>query len=127
MQSVAGLSTLLAIFIACMGLGGLVAYSVNQRIKEIGIRKTLGASVGRILFILSNDFIRLIVIAMVIAIPLAWFAVNEFLKNYEYRVDLSVWIFLIPCLVLLVIAIGTIGYQTIKAASANPVEALKYE
>ena len=126
-QSIAGLSTFVAILIACMGLGGLVAFSMSQQIKEIGIRKTLGASVSQILVILSSDFIRLIAISILIAIPLAWYAVNEFLKNYEYRIELSIWIFLIPCLVLLLIAVATMSFQTVKAANANPVEALKYE
>ena len=116
----------LAIFIACIGLGGLVAFSVSQRIKEIGIRKTLGASVTLILIILSGDFIRLIFISMVIAIPIVWFAVNKFLENYEYRIKCDVWIFIVPCLLLL-IAIATMGYQTVRAARSNPVDALKNE
>ncbi len=127
MQSLASVATLLAIFIACLGLGGLIAYSVTQRTKEIGIRKTLGASVTRILVLLSRDFIRLILIATVIAIPMVWWAVKEFLSGYAYRIEISAWMFIIPSLVLLLIAIGTMSFQTIKAASANPVESLKYE
>ena len=126
-QSIASLSTVLAIFIACMGLGGLVAFSVSQRIKEIGIRKILGASVVKILVILSGDFIRLIVFSMVISIPVVWYAVNKFLENYEYRIEPSVWIFVIPCLLLLLIALVTISFQTLKAANANPVDSLRRE
>ena len=126
-KSIAGLSTVLAIFIACMGLGGLVAYSVSQRQKEIGIRKALGASVSRILVLLSGDFVQLIFISMVLAIPIAWIAVNKFLENYEYRIQPSFWMFVIPCLLLLLIAIVTMGYQTVRAARSNPVDALKNE
>ena len=127
MQAIATLSTVLAVFIACMGLGGLVAYSVSQRTKEIGIRKTLGASISRILYLLSHDFIRLILIAILFAIPIVWYGVTEFLKKYDYRIELSIWMFIVPCLLLVGIAIATISFQTIKAASANPVNALKYE
>lgn len=127
MQSLAGLSTVVAVLIACMGLGGLVAFSVNQRVKEIGIRKTLGASVGRILYLLSGFYVRLILISVVLALPLAWYAVQEYLETYEYRIELSVWMFLLPCALLLTIAVSVMSYQTIKAARSNPVEALKYE
>jgi len=126
-QAVAGISTLVAIFIACMGLGGLVAFSTSQRVKEIGIRKTLGASAGRILMLLSRDFVRLIVLSIVISMPLVWYAVSEFLKNYEYRIEISTWMFVVPSLALLIIALSTISFQTIKAANANLVEALKHE
>lgn len=126
-QAVAGVSTLIAIVIACMGLGGLVAFSVSQRVKEIGIRKTLGASVSLILVLLSRDFIRLIFLSIIISIPMAWYAVNEFLKNYEYRIAPSVWMFVVPSLLLLLIALVTISFQTMKAANANPVDALKHE
>jgi len=126
-RSIASLSTVVAIFIACMGLGGLVAFSVSQRIKEIGIRKILGASVVKILVMLSGDFIRLIVFSIVISIPVVWYVVNKFLENYEYRIKPSVWIFVIPCLLLLVIALVTMGFQTLKAANANPVDSLRRE
>lgn len=127
LQAVAGLSSALAILIACMGLGGLVAYSVTQRTKEIGIRKTLGASVSQILMILSGDFVRLIFLSIAFAIPIGWLAAKQFLESYEYRIQLSIWTFLIPCFVLLFIAIVTISYQTIRAAKSNPVDALKCE
>ncbi|HET6542384.1 MAG TPA: ABC transporter permease, partial [Chryseolinea sp.] len=126
-QSIASLSTVLAIFIACMGLGGLVAFSVSQRIKEVGIRKILGASVVKILIILSSDFIRLIVFSIVLSIPVVWYVVNKFLENYKYRIEPSVWIFVIPCLLLLLIALVTISFQTLKAANANPVDSLRRE
>jgi putative ABC transport system permease protein len=126
-QSIASLSTVLAIFIACMGLGGLVAFSVSQRIKEIGIRKILGASVLKILVILSGDFIRLIVLSIVLSIPVVWYVVTKFLENYKYRIEPSVWIFVIPCVLLLLIALVTISFQTLKAANANPVDSLRRE
>jgi putative ABC transport system permease protein len=127
LRSVAVVSSALAIFIACMGLGGLVAYSVVQRTKEIGIRKTLGASLSRILVTLSADFVKLIFIAMVIAIPVVWYMANDILADYENRIQLSPWIFIVPCLILLGIAVLTMAYQTVKAARSNPVEALKHE
>jgi len=127
MQSVASLSTLLAIFIACMGLGGLVTHSVNQRTKEIGIRKILGASVSKILYLLSRDFIKLLLISTIIAMPLVWWAVSEFLSNYAYRIEISFWIFIIPSMALLIISIIIISFQTIRAANANPVNTLKCE
>jgi len=126
-QAVALASTLVAILIACMGLGGLVAFSISQRVKEIGIRKTLGASASRILILLSRDFLRLIVLSIIISVPLVWYAVSEFLKNYEYRIEISTWMFVVPSLALLIIALSTISFQTFKAANANLVDALKHE
>lgn len=127
MQSISLISTVMAILIACMGLGGLVSYSVNQRTKEIGIRKVLGASVSRILIILSKDFLKLIVMATMFAIPIVWFAVEDFLTHYNYRIEISAWIFITPCLILFLIATATIIFQTVNAATSNPVEALKHE
>jgi putative ABC transport system permease protein len=126
-RSVAGISTGLSIFIACMGLAGLVAFSVSQRIKEIGIRKTLGASISQVLVLLSSEFLLLILIAIILAIPIARFAAKQFLENYEFRIELSLSTFLIPCLLLFLIAIVTISFQTIRAARSNPVKALRYE
>ncbi|MGC3944794.1 MAG: ABC transporter permease [Chryseolinea sp.] len=126
-QAIAGISMLLSILIACMGLGGLVAFTAGQRVKEIGIRKVLGASVSRILLMLSKDFVLLVLVADVVALPVSYIVVERFLQNYEYRIDPSLWMYLASCLVLLVIVLVTVSYQTLKAARSNPVEALKYE
>jgi len=118
---------MLAIAIACLGLFGLVTYAAEQRIKEIGIRKVLGASVKSIVAMLSKDFIKLIMIAAVIAFPVAWFAMNKWLQDFAYRIDMSWWMFALAAMVALVIALLTIGFQAIKAAFANPVKSLRTE
>ena len=117
----------LAIAISCLGLLGLVMFSAEQRTKEIGIRKVLGASIGEILSIFSIDFLRLIALAFLIAGPLAWFAMNAWLKDFAYRIDISWWIFALAGLVSLMIALLTVIYQAIRAATANPVSSLRSE
>ena len=117
----------LAIFIACLGLFGLAAFSAEQRTKEIGIRKVLGASVGQVVTLLSKDFLRLVLIAFVIAVPTAWFAMNRWLQDYAYRIDLSWWIFALAGLLALAIALLTVSFQAIRAALANPVKSLRTE
>jgi putative ABC transport system permease protein len=119
--------TLLAVFIACLGLLGLSAYAVVQRTKEIGIRKVLGASIAEIIRTLSADFMKLILLAIFIAGVCSYWVINSWLSSYAFRIDLSWWIMAIPAALLLMIAIATIGYHTVKAASANPVDALKSE
>jgi len=114
----------LAIFIACLGLFGLAAYSAEQRTKEIGIRKVLGASVRGIITLLSKDFIKLVGIAIVIATPVAWWAMSKWLQNFAYRTIISWWIFFIAGALALFIALITISFQAIKAAVANPVRSL---
>src|SRR6476659_6903394 len=116
-----------AIFIACLGLFGLVTYAAEQRVKEIGIRKVLGASVKSIVAMLSKDFLKLIMIAAVIAFPVAWFAMNKWLQDFAYKIDMSWWMFALAALVALVIALVTISFQAIKAAFANPVKSLRTE
>ncbi len=120
-------ATGLAIFISCMGLLGLVMYTTNLRTKEIGIRKVLGASTGHIVSILSKDFIRLVFIASIIAIPFSWWAMSKWLDNYAYKTPVSWWVFILSTLFMMAIALITLSIQTIKAASANPVESLKTE
>jgi ABC-type antimicrobial peptide transport system permease subunit len=120
-------STGLAIFISCMGLLGLVMYTTNLRIKEIGIRKVLGATVTQIVSILSKDFIRLVIIASLIAVPLSWWAMNQWLENFAYKTTISWWVFVLSTLFMILIALITLGIQTIRAASANPVESLRSE
>ncbi len=119
--------TSLAIFIACMGLFGLTAYMVEKRTKEIGIRKVIGASVSNILTLLSWDFVKLILISVLIAIPISWWAMNHWLEGFVYRVNISAWIFLVAAIFALLIGFITISFQAIRAAMANPVRSLRTE
>ena len=119
--------TSLAIFISCLGLSGLASFASEQRTKEIGIRKAMGASVKSIILLLSKEFTRCVLIANIIAWPIAYFVFNKWLENYAYRTNISLWIFILATLLALVIAMVTVSYQAIKAARANPVEALRYE
>lgn len=117
----------LAIFISCLGLFGLASYSATQRTKEIGIRKVLGASVKQIVFLLSKDFILLVVIAFVLAAPLAWMGVNRWLEGFSYRTELSAWMFVATGLLAVLVAFITVSYQTFYAANRNPTESLRSE
>lgn len=117
----------LAICIACSGLFSLVALMVQQRTKEIGIRKVLGADVTEIVKLISKDFVILITIAILIASPLAWYGMNEWLQNFAYRISISWWIFLMSGAAAIAIAIATVCFQAIKAAIANPVKSLRTE
>ncbi|MDZ7646092.1 MAG: FtsX-like permease family protein [Cytophagales bacterium] len=117
----------LAILIACLGLLGLATYTAEQRTKEIGIRKVLGANVNNIVALLSKDFIVLVVIAMLIATPVAWYAMNKWLEGFAYRVEIQVWIFALAGLAALSIAVFTISFQSIKSALMNPVTSLRSE
>lgn len=117
----------IAILISCLGLLGLVIYTTNQRIKEIGIRKVLGATVVQIVQLLSYDFLKLVCFAFLIAVPLAWWAANSWLENFAYRTDLSWWIFMFGGLGTLVIAILVLSIKTYQAANANPTQSLKTE
>ena len=119
--------SLLAILIACIGLFGLVMYSAFQRTKEIGIRKVLGASTASIIFILSKDFLRLIIISALIAFPVAWSAMNQWLQSFAYRINISWWMFLVAGLLMVLTALITVSFQSVKAAVANPVKSLRTE
>jgi putative ABC transport system permease protein len=119
--------SVLAIVVACMGLFGLATYAAEQRIKEIGIRKVLGASVAGIVEMLSRDFLRLVMIASLIAFPLAWWTMDKWLMNFAYRVDIEWWVFLLAAFIALVIALATVSYQAIRAAIMNPVKSLRTE
>ncbi len=119
--------TALAILIACLGLFSLAAYAAEQRTKEIGIRKVLGASITTITTMLSTDFIRLVAIAILIAAPLAWFAMQQWLQGFAYRQDIQWWVFALAGVIALIISFATIGFQSIKAALANPVNSLRSE
>jgi putative ABC transport system permease protein len=116
-----------AIFIACLGLFGLVTYAAEQRIKEIGVRKVLGANVGEIVAMISKDFIKLVLIAFVIAFPVAWWMMNKWLLSFAYRIDISLWVFALAGSLTLAIALITVSFQAIKAAVANPVKSLRTE
>ncbi|MEP7373265.1 MAG: ABC transporter permease [Chitinophagaceae bacterium] len=119
--------TILAIFISCLGLFGLASFLAEQRTREIGIRKVVGASVFNLWKMLSSDFIVLVIISCLIAIPLAWYFLNQWLQQYEYRTEVSGWIFLTASAGALVITILTVSFQSIKAAIANPVKSLRTE
>lgn len=123
----AGLFAGLTILISCLGLFGLATYMAENRIKEIGIRKVLGASVSSIASLLSGDFLKLVLISIVIAIPVAWWGMNEWLKDYAYRVDIEWWVFIAAGLVALAIALITVSFQAIRAAVANPAKSLRTE
>lgn len=117
----------LAILIACLGLFGLATYAAEQRTKEIGIRKVLGATVSNVVGMLSKDFLRLVVIAAIIAFPLSWWAMDKWLQDFAYRINISWWIFFVAGLVAVLIALITISFQAIKAAVSNPVKSLRTE
>ena len=118
---------ILTIFISCIGLFGLSVLSAEKRTKEIGIRKVLGASVNGVVTILSKDFLKLVFISLVIAIPAAWIAANKWLENYPYRITVNWWLFASAGILVILIALITVGFQAIKAAVANPVKSLRTE
>jgi putative ABC transport system permease protein len=118
---------ILAILIACLGLFGLVTYAAEQRIKEIGIRKVLGASIGNIVGLLSKDFMLLVGLSACIAFPLAWWAMNKWLEDFAFRTNISWWMFMVAAAIAILIALVTISFQAIKAAMANPVKNLRTE
>jgi putative ABC transport system permease protein len=117
----------MAIIISCLGLFGLAAFSAEQRTKEIGIRKVLGASTGGIVRLLSRDFVRLVAIAFVIATPVAWWAMREWLQAFVYKVTIAWWMFALAGLSAIVIALFTVSFQAVKAAVVNPVRGLRSE
>jgi ABC-type antimicrobial peptide transport system permease subunit len=120
-------SSILAIFVAALGLFGLVSFVAEQRTKEFGIRKTLGASVAKIVLHFSKEFAKCVLLANIIALPAAYLFVQVWINDYPYRTTLSFWIFIRASILTVVIALLTVGYQALKAARANPVKALRYE
>lgn len=122
-----GIFATLAIFIACLGLFGLSSFTALQRTKEIGVRKVLGASISNILVLLSKDYLKLLLIAMVVAVPLANYLITEWLDNFATRINVHWWLFIIPCVLVTAVAILSVGSQSIKAATIDPVKSLKYE
>ena len=119
--------SIMAIIIACLGLFGLASFTAEQRKKEIGIRKVLGASEIKLAYLLCREFLILVVISSLIAWPISYYILAGWLENFAYRVSLTAWIFLASGLLTLIIALLTVGYHALRAASANPVNSLKYE
>jgi ABC-type antimicrobial peptide transport system permease subunit len=127
MGSIFNLFALLAVFISCLGLYGLSAYMAEQRTKEIGVRKVLGASILNIVRLLSVDFTRLIIVAMVIAIPLAGWAVNKWLESFAYHIHVGWVVYLVAPMGALIVAWLTVSYESVKAGVTNPVKSLRSE
>jgi putative ABC transport system permease protein len=127
MQQVYSVFSLLAIFIACLGLLALAAYTVETRTKEIGIRKVLGASTGGIIGLLSQDFLKLVLVSILIASPFAWWTMREWLQDFAYRVSIEWWVFALAGIIAIGIAFLTVSLQSVKAAMANPVKSLRSE
>jgi putative ABC transport system permease protein len=125
--SILGIFAGLTIFVACLGLFGLAKFTAERRTKEIGIRKVLGSSVSGIVNLLSLEFLKLVLLAFVIASPIAWFIMNKWLQDFAYRVNISWWVFAIAVLLTILITILTISFQAIKAAIANPIKSLRTE
>ena len=125
--TLAGLFAGLTVFISCLGLFGLATYMAENRIKEIGVRKVMGASVTSITTLLSKDFLKLVIVSFLIASPIAWWAMHQWLQSYNYRIGIEWWVFFLAAVLSIVIALLTISYQAIKAAAANPVKSLKTE
>ena len=122
-----GIAAGLAVFVACLGLLGLAAFTAEQRTKEIGVRKTLGASVGNVTSLLSKDLLKLVLVANILAWPMAWYLANRWLQNFAYHIEMSIWFFVLAGGMAIAIALLTVSTQAVKAAMANPVEALRYE
>jgi putative ABC transport system permease protein len=118
---------ILGIVIACLGLLGLSTFAAQQRVKEIGIRKVLGASVSNVVTLLSKDFLKLVFAALILAVPIAWYFMNRWLEDFAYRINIQWWIFIVAAVIAVVIAFITISFQAIKAAVANPVKSLRTE
>jgi ABC-type antimicrobial peptide transport system permease subunit len=118
---------LMAIIVSCLGLFGLAAFTAQKRQKEIGIRKVVGATVQNVVTMLSADFIKLIIVSIVIAMPVSWFFMNKWLEGFAYRTDISPWLFVLIGVLVIIIAFATISFQAIKAALMNPVKSLRSE
>ena len=126
-KSIFTIFALIAILIACLGLFGLSAFAISQRVKEIGIRKVLGADVSSIVTLLSKDFLKLVIIAAIIAFPVAWYAMSKWLEDFAYRITIPIWVFVFAGVIAAIVAFVTISLQAVKAATANPVKNLRTE
>ncbi len=118
---------MLAIFIACLGLFGLVTFSVGQRTKEIGVRKVLGANITGIVLLISKELIKPVIVAILISTPIAWYAMTKWLEGFAYRININIWIFLAAGGLAVVIAMITVGWRAMQAARANPIKSLRTE
>ncbi|MEM1128859.1 MAG: FtsX-like permease family protein, partial [Bacteroidota bacterium] len=127
MGRLAGLFSGLAIFIACLGLLGLAAFAVQQRRKELGVRKVLGASVAQLVGLLTSDFLKLIGLAFALGVPLTYLGLRQWLDGFAYHVDLSAWPFLLAGSILLTLTLATVSSQALRAAFTNPVHTLRQE
>jgi ABC-type antimicrobial peptide transport system permease subunit len=125
MTVIISIASLIVIFIGCLGLYGLVTYMAEQKTKEVGVRKTLGASVGSILGLFSREFVRLILIAFVMAAPIAYLLMSAWLENFAYKIDLGVGLFAAGILITLLVALSTISYRSLQAAHTNPAKVLR--
>jgi putative ABC transport system permease protein len=119
--------SLLAILVACLGLVGLSAFAASRRTKEIGIRKVLGSSVQNIFLLLSREFIILVLVATLIAIPIIWYGMSQWLEGFAFRINIDWWIYLVAAAITFAIAMATVSYQSLKAAYINPADVLKDE
>ncbi|HEM49350.1 MAG TPA: FtsX-like permease family protein [Caldithrix sp.] len=117
----------LTIFVACLGIWGLTAYSARQRTKEIGVRKVIGATIISIVWLLSKNSVKWILVSVLVSWPIAYLAMEKWLQNFAYRIDMSWWMFVLAGGIALLIALLTVSWQAIRAATANPVESLRYE
>jgi putative ABC transport system permease protein len=113
--------------IACLGLFGLAAFNAEKRTKEIGIRKVMGASVSQIAYKLSIDFLKLVAISILFSLPLGWFAMNKWLEDFSYKIEIGWWVFVLAAVLAVAISVATVSYQGIKAAIVNPVKSLRAE
>jgi ABC-type antimicrobial peptide transport system permease subunit len=123
--TLAGIFSVLAIFISCLGLFGLASFVAERRTKELGIRKVMGASVTTLWSMLSRDFVVLVVISCAVSLPLGWYVMAEWLERFEYRTEIPAWTFVVTCLGSLVVTLITVSYQSIRAARMNPVNSLR--
>jgi putative ABC transport system permease protein len=119
--------TILTIGIACLGLFGLITFTVGKRVKEIGIRKVLGASAGSMVSLLTESLLKVVFVSLLVAIPISWLVMNKWLEDFAYRIHLEWWIFALAGIISLIIALATLSIQAIKAAIANPVKSLRAE
>lgn len=117
----------IAVFVACLGLFALATFTIEQRVKEVGIRKVLGATVRQVTLLLSKDFIFLVLLAILIACPVSWWLMSRWLDNFAYRIELDWWLYILAAAAAVVISFLTVSYQSIKAALANPVHSLRNE
>ena len=118
---------MIALFLAGLGLFGLTSFVTEQKTKEIGIRKMLGASDGKIIFMFTREYLKWLIISAVLSFPAAYIIMDNWLSNFAYRINIGVWIFILTFLISLIITLLTVGYQSFRAAAANPVNSLKYE